>query len=688
MPFPTRFLVTTLAFIICCPPLWADDSLFDDTHFLNIATGYRQKLTEAPAVGNVITAAEIKKRGLSSLEQAIESVAGLHVSRSAIAYKPIYIMRGIYSEENQSMLMMVDGMPITHLYFSKGGSWSNIPVESIARIEIIRGPGSALYGADALSGVINIITKQHDDGGNEVGVRYGSFNSTSIWLSQSISRGALNGRFTAELGKTDGLDGIVDADTQTIFDDIFATSASLAPGSVNTRGEYVDINANLNYGTWEFKTRYEGRFDVGTGAGHSGALDPTGEQNAYRMSVSMNKKVQNLFGSNWDLNAHLDHLRIAEKFDLMLFPEEAVVLFRNTPQFYPEGVIGQPSYWERHYRGYLSASYFANKAHRIRIDAGINMGEIYKVEEKKNFDSNGVPFGEVVDVSNDSSQVYLEPDTRNLRYLLVQDEWTLSPDWVITSGLRYDDYSDFGESLNPRLALVWSTNDILTSKLLYGRAFRAPSFAERYLINNPVLIGDPELDAEIINTYELAFHLRFSEALKVDANVFYYRLTDRIYTTPTNSEGTRNIVNGDRQTGRGAEFALSWAATPALEISSNYAYQRSEDRTTGTVSGNAPEHQFYLDTVWNFTSRWQLSSQVNWVGRRKRPSGDVRAAVDDYTTMDLALRYGSRLDGWSLGLSVQNLFDEDAREPWSDAIANDLPTLERTIAAEFRLHLD
>ncbi|CAK0780863.1 hypothetical protein CCP3SC15_810013 [Gammaproteobacteria bacterium] len=91
------------------------------------------------------------------------------------------------------------------------------------------------------------------------------------------------------------------------------------------------------------------------------------------------------------------------------------------------------------------------------------------------------PDGSVIDYYD--IQSHLLPHQRRVDYLYAQDEWNLARDWTLTAGVRHDRYSDFGSTTNPRLALVWDATLNLTAKLLFGQAFRAPSFTEQYGIN-------------------------------------------------------------------------------------------------------------------------------------------------------------------------------------------------------------
>ena len=134
--------------------------LYGDEVTISIATGTEQPISQAPAVASVITAREIAAIGAHDIDEVLATVPGLHVSRSTLGYNPIYTFRGIYTATNPQVLMLVNGISINNLFVGdRSQVWGGFPVESISRIEVIRGPGSALYGADAFSGVINIVTK-------------------------------------------------------------------------------------------------------------------------------------------------------------------------------------------------------------------------------------------------------------------------------------------------------------------------------------------------------------------------------------------------------------------------------------------------------------------------------------------------------------------------------------------------
>jgi outer membrane cobalamin receptor len=252
--------------IALAQPLTEEDDLalaYGDKNFVSIATGARQQIKNAPSVATVITAEDIASMGATTVDEALESVPGLHVSRSTTStYSANYGVRGILTESNPHVLMMVNGIPMTSVYQgSRNDMPVELPVDNIARIEVIRGPGSALYGADAFSGTINIITKTADEiDGTFVGVRAGSFDRWDTWLQHGSRIGDLEIAGYLKVGATDGQRRTIREDAQTGIDNLgFAPAASLAPGSVNRGHDDIDAQLDLGYGRLRWRTAYTQR---------------------------------------------------------------------------------------------------------------------------------------------------------------------------------------------------------------------------------------------------------------------------------------------------------------------------------------------------------------------------------------------------------------------------------------------
>lgn len=655
---------------------------------VSIATGSRQSSARAPATTTVITAHDIESIGATDLDQILETVPGLHVSHSTIAYSPLYIIRGFYSEYNPQVLMLLNGIPITDMYLGdRSLGWGGMPVANIARIEVIRGPGSALYGADAFAGVINIVTKTADDiDGTQIGLRAGNFKSKDIWLQHGGNSGDWEQAFSLEAFSTNGQRRHIDVDRQSDFDTQFTTNASFAPGPVNVQREGVDARLDLSRGHWRWRMGYQGRRNIGTGVGVAQALDPQGSIDSDRFNTDLTYDDPK-FSENWGLTTQVSFFDTQLSSNLIIFPPDA---FGGG---FPEGMIGNPGRAERHLRADISTVYTGWTSHRLRLGVGYNYADLYKVSESKNFDPPVTPLPgsppAVVDVSQDPSRVYILPHKRTQYYGYLQDGWAFAPDWELTAGARYDTYTDFGSAFNPRLALVWQTSYRLTSKLLYGRAFRAPSFAELYNINNPVSLGNPGLRPETIDTVELAWDYRASTLLQTGLSLYSYQSKDIIRFVADPSATSSTAANAGRQTGHGLELTAAWTPAPTWRLSGNYAWQQSTDETTGKDAGYAPEHQSHLRSDWTFLPQWSLVTQAKYVGVRKRSASDARDNLDGYTLVDLTLRRKHIRDVWAVALSVRNVFDADAREPslspgW---ITNDLPLPGRNFYIEVRYQL-
>jgi iron complex outermembrane receptor protein len=327
----------------------------------------------------------------------------------------------------------------------------------------------------------------------------------------------------------------------------------------------------------------------------------------------------------------------------------------------------------------ISGIYKGFKNHRLRFQTGYRYEEI-KTREVKNFGPGVLP-GVITDVT-DSKFVYLPDTNRSIWSLAIQDEWQIAQGWQLTAGVRFDHYSDFGATVNPRLALVWDVNEQLTSKLLYGRAFRAPDFSEQGNVNNPVLLGNPDLDPEIINTIELAFDYRPFESVRAGINVYYYAIEDSIEAAVYEQSRSFKAQNIGDLEGYGLEFEWNWQVHEQFFISGNYAWQHSHDKATDQDVAGVPEQQLYVAALWEFMPRWSLQTQLKWIGERNNMSGDNRKKLEDYETVDITLRGEKIMGHLNLAASVRNVFNKHAREPSVPALPDQIPTQGRSFYVE------
>lgn len=683
-------LVPIIFYTSCVLAQSADEEelalIYGDKKTISIATGNKQDLRRAPAVATVVTTEEIAAMGATNLDEVLESVPGIHVSRSSIRYASAFMIRGIGGggQTNPQVLLLQNGIPTTTMYTGdKGYSWIGVPLENIARIEIIRGPGSALYGADAYAGVINIITKTAaETPGTDFGARTGSFNTRNAWVQHGGQWGAIDAAVYLNVGATDGQKEIIRADAQTANDKRFGTHASLAPGPVNTGHSAIDGSINLSYEKWRFRAAYKLRDKMGTGVGISSALDPNSHGRAETVNgdISWNDPA---FTRDWSvgITASAQYYASTQPNNLQLFPA-GTQLGTNT---YPNGLIGGPNSWDRQFRLSGNATYSGFDNHSLRLGTGHDDLDLYRTQTIKNYllDAGGAPIpdlefngGAAVDYS--ARQPFITPHKRQVNYLYTQDEWNFARDWALTAGVRHDSYSDFGSTTNPRLALVWDTTLDLTTKLLYGRAFRAPSFNEQYGIN-PVANGNPNLKPETIQTLEAAFSWHARGDTQVNLSLFRYSMQDiiRLVNNVAPTLGA-TYQNTGRQHGNGMELETVWDASRSVQLTGNYSRQQSIDEVSNQDAGYAPHHHLFGRTDWRFTSDWMTSVQLNWIANRKRATLDSRPQVPDYHTVDISA--STDQNQWNYTAAIRNLFNATVLEPSlapGAAIPYDLPMARR-----------
>lgn len=660
---------------------------YGDQRSVSIAAGTRQSLRQAPAVASVVTAEAIAAMGAVDLDEVLQTVAGLHVGRAANQYSPLYIVRGIYSQFNAQVLLLQNGVPMTTMFVgNKGNVWAGYPVEHIARIEVIRGPGSALYGADAYAGVINVVTKSAaDTPGTRVGLRAGSFDTRDGWVLHGGKLGALDVSAYLRVGSTDGARSLIERDAA-------QPAVTRAPRPLNLGREAVDGNLELALGRWRAHLGTKLRGNVGTAAGVASALDPVGRSRSERTHADLNWAEADL-GGGWGAGLQVSVLHYADlaTTNYVLLPAGTTLGPGNV---FTDGLIGGPNKWERQWRMSAFATYSGLAGHSLRFGVGHDDLDLYKTTEYKNFNPNysrvGTgSFADVIDFSG-TAQKFMLPQRRRISYVYAQDEWQLRPDWVLTAGVRHDRYSDFGSTTNPRLALVWSAAYDVTVKLMHGQAFRAPSFNEQYSINNPVIGGNPAVKPETIRTTEAAFAWTPADGLQLNLTLFRYAMRDIIRGAPNAAAPPASLIqNRGGQDGRGAEMELVWDASRSLRLSGHLALQRSVDHDSRQDAGYAPTRRAYLQADWLFARGTGLSAQVNHVAGRHRPAGDARAPIRDYTTLDLTVR--TRLAGmpdWEWSLMLRNVLGADAREPSlaGGGIVNDLPVAPRAshVQAQYR----
>ena len=661
---------------------------------VSIASGTAKSIPHSAAVTSVITAEQITTMGATELHEVLETVPGMHATIQPVTNDYSYTMRGMGNVTNAEVLLLMNGTRFSVPYQGTHMAGMIIPVENIQRVEVIRGPGSALYGADAFAGVINIVTKKAADiDGVTVGARGGNADTKSSWgqyggkwqgwdVASSLQY-SHNGADPDRIIKADALTG---------------TPFSLAPGPMQTQNERWNGHLNLQRKHWDLGFWAFNEADYKLRAGASGTLDNKGTGNGSNYLADMRYSTEDDL-EDWELQAHASFLHTDVTANIYGAPAGSVLPIDaggNVNPYAPTGLVAFPD-GLRFIAGFkntvpsfeLTSIYKGFSDHLIRLITSFRYEEM-NTREARNFGA-GILDGAVLPPQAGSPKnltgtpfTFLDDHHRDIWSAAIQDEWQIAADWHLTTGLRFDHYSDFGATLNPRAALVWDINTQLTAKLLYGQAYRAPSFLEQYQQNSQLFLGDPSLKPETIATTELAFDYRPSKSLRTALNLYHYEIHDLI-TGPIAGAGTLTVSNNSGQDGYGSEFEWDWKFHSDWNLRGNYAWQFARNEATHARVSNVPEHHVYTALAWNFMPKWQIQTQINWIGHRLATPGDSRP-LQDYETVDLTLNTKKLMGYLDLTASARNLLDSHGTEPATSSYLYNLPIAGQTFYFEAAIH--
>jgi outer membrane receptor for ferrienterochelin and colicins len=647
------------------------------------AAGFEQNVEEAPATVTVIDAEEWQAMGATDLFEALLHVPGLHITKAQTAVsnnRPV--IRGLSGTFGQQILVLIDGVRFRAI--RDGGSlWGQrIPLNSFKRIEIIRSPGSAIYGADAVGGIINLVSYDAGEAPGRMTVRAGNFDTQQFELSRQLNAGEHLFQFALGVQTSDGdTSRIVDADLQTQLDEEFGTSASRAPGPMNEDHEIYSARAHWRYRNFNVQYFNWLNRENGNGAGAAQALDPEGSFRQQAQTLEATYDLSSLVRGSMRVTA--TWRRVYGRLISNIFPagvqlpldDDGNLDFVNATRLveFPDGMIGVAGYDDQASSLWLNHIFDLADNHRVRWAVGYEFIDT-DVFEQKNFGNGVLDSGETVapggliDVT-DTPYVYIPNKTRETYFVALQDQWTISETLQSTLGVRYDYYTDFGSTVNPRLGVTWQTTPRLTSKLFLGTAFRTPSFVDLYSQNNPAGLGNPDLRPEKIKTLDGGFALNylFNDSLYMEINLFRYEVDNIIAFQP--SAGGQVAQNSGELQMNGLEYQVSWR--PSRQITLEFNYSLLDETAQKDVDMSAvPKRMANLAAHWRFAN-WHWYTGAKWVGDRERGPGDARADIDDYIWLNTRLE--ARWQGFNVGFAIKNLTDTDAREPSNGFIPADYP---------------
>lgn len=620
------------------PQLLASSLEEQMTMTVRIASQTEQSLGRAPAVVSVITADDLRATGAANLMEILQSIPGIYVRTNLFGAKPLVSMRGA---SGVNVLLMINGAPVKDLVWSPSIFWKGVPANMIDRIEIVRGPGSALFGADASAGVINVITKTAASiTHGEAGARVGSDDGWGAWLQQGGEWRGFDVAFTADLAHSKGHSPWIAADRLG------------NAGHAYYGHDDLDLHFSLAQDRWRLLADHTRHENVGIGLTGAAVLDPLTRARDHQSSLALLYRDDDL-AADWGFSGEVRYRDLAY--------HSGNGFWERPPG--PGELRNTLAVAERRFSVEMMAHYRGARDHLMHFGGGLAWQTPYDVSQTL----NGAP------------GLFVPEKTRRNAYLFAQDIWHIAPTWELTMGARYDHYSDFGATFNPRLALVWQSSPRLTTKLMLGQAFRAPSYLELYsqtAANAP----NADLRPERSRTTELSLSYRASRDLSLGINV--YRFVRRDVIAPEALPPYR-FANLGRYASNGIELEMQWQVGRCLWLSGNLNQMQLGSVGEPLRDLGIPRRQAYLRADWRVAPKWNWNFQAQWFDRRPLPAGDPRTTLGSQLSLATSLRYFHGSD-WEFAATVRNLTDRDLRDYSSKALTGNLPLPGRRFEAELR----
>ena len=593
-----------------------------------------QQTREVPSFVSVVSAADIREHGYRTLADVLRTLSGFYVAQDR-NYSYVGV-RGFNrpGDWNSRVLLLLNGLRTNDNVYDLAyiGEEFSVDMDLVERVEVIRGPSSAIYGSNAFFAVINVVTKTGSSlHGGELSATAASYGThagrasygrkfandldlvASATYSDASGRSLYYSEFDSPLtsnGKTSGTD-------MERFRKLFVSAAK---GDFSFQANNVSREKGIP--TAAFATLFNDR-RTRTTDGLSLA------------SVSYKHTSPNDAGS-FSTRIHAGRYAYLGKY----------AYYPDLPPNQDE-VLGE--WWGVDVDG----------SHKLGSRQFLTFGAEFRdnvKQEMRNFDPE--PFALYADVQNTSTRWGL----------FAQNEIQLADPLVLYAGVRLDEYEGFGSATNPRLGLIYTPDRQTTVKLLAGRAFRAPNQYELHYENFQYK-GNPELKPERIETLELMAERFIGGAVQLSGTIFQNRLTDLTSQLLDPADGLFGFSNLGEIRSHGLEMGLEVDRGHGAAGRLSYSLQRTEDRATREVLTNSPEQMLQLELRSPIPGVGAIAAlDAQYMSRRRTLGGnDARSHLLTNVSLFSPRTFGM----FDLSASVYNIFNQRYGDPVSDGHTQD-----------------
>lgn len=615
----------------------------------DVATRNKMNTDFVPGTVSVMHGDELEKLGARNGAEALSLIPGLHVSEGNRGDYRIQV-RGVGTTlAGSNIKILLNGMPMNSAVTGAADAVLRIPIEQLERIEVIRGPGSAIYGEFALTGVVNIVTRR-DNKANITAGRF-DYGQADLMLSGEHERDT---RWQLNLSKW----GNNETGRISGPDNFSAHGFGHAPGAVDDDNHGKMLLADVEHQGYRLSGQLI-ELQRGDYFGRNALAD-------FDPDTSREQLLGLALSKTWQLSGHSElKLNLSSLHtDFKSSPTLGVPAGVDPPGPPPpvvEDLYRVDEHDSRQYRANLQLTAEPGGSHRLLWGV-----EYENLKVTRAAGSRLSPGGTRIVLNPDQTSV-LAGAERSIISTYIQDQWRPLEGLEMTIGARYDHYDDWGDNLSPRLALLWQPSEAHVFKYQYAEAFRPPTLNETYPgpFSFPGGVSVADLTAEQLATSEVS-HIYRRSGQVVRTTLFQTDIDDLIefFQNPGNPPVYRN--RGSIRS-RGLELEWERYFGRDVKLGSNLSYVENDDSPTNSTLVGTANWLANLTLVWDMTPDINLSGRVRYVGQQKGWGGVVSSnqaeTLDDYTTLDTTLTWDNALNarGLQLRVGVKNLFNTSYR---------------------------
>jgi iron complex outermembrane receptor protein len=599
----------------------------------------------------VITQEDIRRSGVTSIPEALRLAPGVHVARITATEWAINI-RGLNSQFARNLLVLIDGRSVyTHVFSGVFWDIQDTVLNDIDRIEVVRGPGAAVWGANAVNGVINIITKKaaQTQGGETVVLAGSQEQLASVRYGGTLKNQAYYRVYGKFFNRGDLSDVSVDLDSQS--------------GNPND----AESSDNWRSGRGGFRLDMEPGHGLSESSSNSFTLQGETYKNRYDKEFERRSiifpglaSLQNNGNSTseavgWHLQGTWQHAMASDS--------------ATTLQIYHD-------YAKKDYDPGSGRVNTTDLEFQHHLTLGGNHAFVWGLEYKN-----------INDEFEESANISMTPSnlSQNFWSASLQDEITIQPQRLsLIIGSKFENNEFTGLEIQPSIRLLYKPDELLSVWGAVSRAVRAPSRLELHGRTNDSVVlpdinpntpaevvtqGNSELDPENLIAYELGMRLKPRPTLWLDTALFYNQYDDLIGLELIDSDSVNNryelgYANNTSGQAYGMEMALDWKATDKWLLGATYTYLHSlirenkvDDPTIAALiaKGSNPRHTFSIRSYLDITPNIDFDVWFRYVGRLPERN------IDSYTVIDARLAWRIRRD-LELSLVGQNLLESGHSE--------------------------